>query len=475
MLWTLIRKELLHHLLTARCALSLLVLLVATPVSVGILVHDFQLRQADYNRRQADLDHYMKHYAHFNRIGTVLDSMVPPAPFEILVRGLSDRSSLDQLHNDPLPVIFPMVDLVFIVTILGSLTVLIFTYDAVGGEKEEGTLKLVLSNRVSRAMVLLSKLLAVWLAVGASFLVSLGLGLLLIVLQPEIGWGGSDWTGLLLLVAGVMAYLFFFTALGMLISAWHRTSTTAMMSSLCVWVLLVQLLPNLSPYLASVLIPLPSRIQTEKRIAPMLDTERDRLVDALWKERRRELTRRYPVLVEEMSGEERKRRIDSDPEYRKIQALVDKVYYEVIQEVNKSQTAKVDVILDALKERQRAQTEMARNLSLASPSACFAYMATDLADTGLRNIDGIHEQEEAWQDRFKAYKDQRIRRMMEENPREDAFNVATDMSDRPRFQYRPPGLGERFSAMWLPFALLGGSGLFLFLGAHLAFRRYDVR
>ena len=71
-------------------------------------------------------------------------------PFQALVRGLSDDVNLDTFDNDPLPVMFPLIDLTFIVTILLSLAALILSYDAVCGEKEDGTLKLMLANGLPR-------------------------------------------------------------------------------------------------------------------------------------------------------------------------------------------------------------------------------------------------------------------------------------------------------------------------------------
>ena len=49
------------------------------------------------------------------------------------------------------------------------------------------------------------------------------------------------------------------------------------MTSLFVWVLLVLVIPNLSPYLASSLSPAPSRIKIGREIDRLTDVERDEL------------------------------------------------------------------------------------------------------------------------------------------------------------------------------------------------------
>lgn len=473
-----VRKEIMNHLLTARCAISLAVLLAVTPAAAGILVHDQLRRLAEYDRRQADIDDYMKKYAHFNRVQNIIRPVVPPQTFTVLVRGLSDQASLDQLDNDPLPVIFPMVDLVFIVTILLSLTALIFTYDAICGEKEEGTLKLLLAGRVSRPVILWGKLLAVWLTIGASFLLALGLGMMVLLLQPRLSWSGLDWSALGLLVAGVLAFLFCFTAFGMLISALHRTSTAAMLTALCGWVVLVQVVPNLSPYLASFLVPLPSRIRIEKEIRQITDVDRDRLINQMWSRKVEELYRQYPVLQEKRTPAEHQLKMEQDPQYRQLQAVARQAHLEIVREANRVQGEKAAKVRETLDRGEARQQQLARNLSLVSPSACFTYLAGALAATGLEARAHAATAGEAWGEQFGAYMDRRIRQLMKENPQADTYEVynsPVDMSDRPVFRYRPPDLAGRLAAAWFPFVLLAGTGLLMSLTAHFVFLRYDVR
>ena len=54
---------------------------------------------------------------------------------------------------------FGVLDLAFIVKIVMSLVALLFTYDAISGEKEDGTFRLYASFSVSRATIALSKVI----------------------------------------------------------------------------------------------------------------------------------------------------------------------------------------------------------------------------------------------------------------------------------------------------------------------------
>src|SRR4030065_2535657 len=142
-------KETRTNILSCRLRVSFPLLFVIVAVTSLVLPGDYLRRQDEYSQRQAELEHYLQNYAHFNRIGNILQAAQPPIPFQTLVRGLTAEVNLEQFDNDPLPVMFPLIDLSFIVTILVSLMALLLFYDAGCGEKEDGTLKLMLANGLS--------------------------------------------------------------------------------------------------------------------------------------------------------------------------------------------------------------------------------------------------------------------------------------------------------------------------------------
>ena len=120
---------------------------------------------------------------------------------------------------------FPLIDLTFIVAILLSLAALVFSYDAVCGEKEDGTLKLMLANGVPRSQIILGKILGGIATLLVPFLVSLSLGLIIILFNPRIGWRGADW-GALGMDPGRARSLCYpvFYGLGVFISARHQSA-----------------------------------------------------------------------------------------------------------------------------------------------------------------------------------------------------------------------------------------------------------
>ena len=476
MLKTIIAKEIRANILSFRFLVSFALLFVIVTVTSLVLTGDYLRRQDEYSQRQAELETYLKNYAHFNRIGPILRAVQPPIPSQTLVRGLTAEVNLEQFDDDPLPVIFPLIDLTFIVTILVSLMALILSYDAVCGEKEDGTLKLMLANGLSRSKIILGKFAGGLLTLLGPFLISVAAGMLIILLHPRVTWTGADWGALGLTVAGAALYIAVFYLIGILISSVHRSSSSSIMTSLFVWVLLVLVVPNMSPYLASFLSPTPSRIKVAREVARLYDTDRDDLGRKLAEESRREILKQYPILAERLSEAEVKKRVAEDPGYRTAYEAARVANQKAWDEANRIQGAKGKVLEDDLRQKEEAQTGLARSISMASPMADFTYLATELSSTGMQNMLHVGWLAEVWNKSF--YRDYQPKKMAElkaKDPTADLWNTAIDMTDSPRFRYTEEGLGGRMGAAWGAFAVLAVYIVALFAAAYIAFIRYDVR
>jgi len=475
MFGTIVRKEILGHILSFRFVVTLALLLVVVPVTTFVLTNDTLRRVSDASLRRAELETYMRTYAHFNRIGGVLQAAMPPIPFHALVRGLTADVNLAEFDNDPLPVMFPLVDLVFVVTILMSLAALIFAYDAVSGEKEDGTLKLMLANDLPRPVVILAKIAGGGVSLLVPFLMSLTVGLLVVLVHPGVGWGGTDWAALGLVALGAVLYVMLFYALGVFLSARHHASSASIMTSLLVWVLAVLVVPNLSPYVASFLAPTPSRIQIERESQRLGDTERDDLGRKLQTEAMRPLLVRYPVLAENLSESDQKRLVERDPAVREAFEARRKAVSEAWDEANRIQSEKIEAIMGAAAKKEEAQTGLSRTISMISPLATFTYLATDLSSTGMRNEAYFGRLRGVWDRAFGDYSRRKLAELQARDPATDWWNTAVDMSDRPRFEYREEPIGGRVQAALPEFLLLLGYGLVFFALAYVSFLRYDVR
>jgi len=472
---TLLVKEMRAHLLAFRFLASCAILFVLVVVTAVVLTGDYVRKLDEYSGRQAEIDRYLRSYAHFNRIGAILQPTQPPIPFQALVRGLTADVNMEAFDDDPLPVMFPLIDLTFIVTILVSLMALILTYDAVCGEKEDGTLKLMLANSLPRSKILLAKVAGAGLTLAGPLVVSLAAGMLVVLLHPRVDWAGVDWGALGLIVAGAILYGGVFVLIGILVSSVHRSSASSIMTSLFIWTLLVLVVPNLSPYVASFLAPAPSRIKVARETARLTDVDRDDLGRKLLAKYQDEVLKEYPVLGERLTEAEVKKRVAEDPLYRKAFEANRAASERAWNEANRIQGAKARELSDDLRQKEASQTQLARAISMLSPLADFSYLATDLSSTGTRNQVHFGQLARLWDQAFEDYRPKKVEELRAKDPTADAWNTAIDMTDAPRFRYIEEGLGGRIQAALPPFAVLLGYGIILFAAAYVAFIRYDVR
>jgi hypothetical protein len=123
----------------------------------------------------------------------------------------------------------------------------------------------------------------------------------------------------------------------------------------------------------------------------------------------------------------------------------------------------------------RDRTRLSVAISSASPMAAFTYLSADASGTGLRGQTHFGELSAAWDQAYGAYLRRKIAELQKAEPTRDVWNTPVNVSDMPRFVFRPEAASERIKGVWVPFLLLAGLGLSLFAAAYASFVRYDVR
>ena len=259
------RKEILSNLLSYKffVVLLLIVLLVAT--SLFIMHRDFGQRMADYQVIRP-------------KPGDPI-ALVAPNPLAIFARGLDDamtrsfevsvigiEARAGQASGTIIYSFFPAPDFLYVVRVVLSLVALLFGFDQVSREREQGTLKLVLGSSVSRAKVLSGKWIGNFLSLAVPFLLVTLLGSALLMLDRNVHFSSGQLWRLALILALSLLYLGFFLSLGMLVSALTRRAATSVVILLFLWSLFVFIIPNLGTLLARQFVNVPSvRALSEKR------------------------------------------------------------------------------------------------------------------------------------------------------------------------------------------------------------------
>ena len=136
------------------------------------------------------------------------------------------------------------VDWGFIIGYVLSLVALLFTFDAISGERERGTLRLMLANSVPRHTALIGKLLGTLISITIPFALSVLLNLLVISTANDVHLSTEAWgrLGIIFLIA--LLYMCLFLALGLLVSARVQRSAVSLVILLLVWVVFVVSMPN---------------------------------------------------------------------------------------------------------------------------------------------------------------------------------------------------------------------------------------
>lgn len=131
-----------------------------------------------------------------------------------------------------------------IISLVLPFIALLFTFDAIAGEREQGTLRLTLSNSVPRDLVLVGKFLGAFLSIGIPFMIAVLINLSLLYTAGGVPLGANEWgrLGLILLVA--LIYLSIFIALGLLVSSRANRSSVSLTILLLIWVVWVILTPS---------------------------------------------------------------------------------------------------------------------------------------------------------------------------------------------------------------------------------------
>jgi len=262
MIWKIARKEFLLNLMTFKFAVGTILCVVLIAVFVPVLADDYQQRLQRYSQQVSDNETRLRQVKTYR----VLTPTVYRRPQVLSVfsqgleKRLGDSARIDfgvipEINAGPAEVnpylsVFPGFDVMLIFKIVMSALALLVAYDAVSGEKEQGTLGLTLSNRVPRAHILLGKLVAGALTLAVPTTVAFIVGLLLLLGFPSIDLQASDWARVGVMYVASLAFVLAMYNIGILFSCLTRSSALALVLGLFFWVLAIVVIPNGSVYLA---------------------------------------------------------------------------------------------------------------------------------------------------------------------------------------------------------------------------------
>jgi ABC-type transport system involved in multi-copper enzyme maturation permease subunit len=264
MVWKIAGKEFLLNLISARFVIGFLLCLFLIPFTLTVNIDDYDNQMRVYRVDRANAEANFKEVRVYSQLRP--EVVKPPEPLSIFCQGISSNvgnrvkiwlgdkplfaAGKAAIRDNPLLNSFFSIDFVGIIAIVMSLLALIFTYDTCTREKEDGTLKLLLSNSLSRPKILIGKVLGVYLTLLPIVLFCYILSCILILKSPNISLSIGDWGRVVLLFFASLLYFTVFIFIGLLISARLKSSITSIIVCLFFWVFFIFIVPNLAVYLA---------------------------------------------------------------------------------------------------------------------------------------------------------------------------------------------------------------------------------
>ena len=467
MLRTLIKKELLAHMLEFRFAITTALCVILAIISVSVLKMDLSAKKHDFEGNQTIYQQQVEEYGDYSQLqrrGVKVDR--PPQAFQMLFYGMEktpDRTAEvsenfvegfeGNPNANPAVLLFPVADMLFIVAAVISLLAFFFSYDGISGERERGTLKLLMSYSVPRDQVILAKWIGGYLSLALPFLMSLLVAALLILPSRNAAFTAADWGAFGLSALAAMLFIAVMFSVGLFVSTRCARSSTAITTLLLIWVLLALIVPNASPYFADRLSPIPSISSVERDIKEKVRS----LNDTFWRSMRQ--THRNARRLKGAARAEAWKKIREQRE-------------EIRRETNET----TEEIIRAFERKLAHQIDVARALSRISPASSYIYASTDIGGTGIRNEGRLIASLRTYQREFSQY----VEAKMEASGQQFTHwgssdnDEEYDVSDMPVFNYTSEEVSDRASSRMTDILLLAIYAVLFFMGTFLSFLRMDV-
>jgi ABC-type transport system involved in multi-copper enzyme maturation permease subunit len=277
------KREILHNIISLRFALSLLLVLTLMMANAVIFKSKYKTALEDYSAEINDMQNQLREasspsgiageagqrewniYKHPNPLifCTEGGSRDFPNSVRLTVNQVAD-TEIRTRRNFMLPG-FADIDWVYIVGVVFSFVAVLFTFDAISGEREKGTLALILSNSIPRHTLLLGKYLGAIASLLLPFVPGMLLNLLILIITG-IPLQGGDWLKLSTIALISLLYISAFVLLGLLVSSFNRNSPISLALLLLIWMLFVSGIPNASPILSRAIYKIPTTTEIQKKM-----------------------------------------------------------------------------------------------------------------------------------------------------------------------------------------------------------------
>jgi ABC-type transport system involved in multi-copper enzyme maturation permease subunit len=268
MLKTIIIKELQNNLYSLRFHISFLLCIVIFAVGTIAFLKNHDAKMQEYSKYQAESKNQLKQTAESNvgllavnkrafvwrpRANAIIsDCKEKYFPNRFIYSAYNVFGfEIGRGETNPFLSTFQELNWSFIVSVILSFAVLLFTFDTISGEKETGALALTLSNSIPRATVLLGKYISAIITTMVMAVFGIVLSILIVLFSRKVDFTLATLMEILGFLILVFLFLSCTAVIGILSSVIAHKSNISLLVSLTFWLVFVVVIPNTAIFWAN--------------------------------------------------------------------------------------------------------------------------------------------------------------------------------------------------------------------------------
>ena len=466
MIKIILRRELLHYLISFRFLILLAMSAVLFMVNGFEFVDSYQRDLSSYSFRVVDA------WNRRNTTGTGIYKKPNPLRFFAIGRervqtrylGVTPAEGIEPVQpsmlydNDKLPDV-KSIDWAFIIKVIFGFFCVILVFDSISGEKERGTLRLICANSIPRYQVLLGKYLAAMIVITIPLIWGMLISLIITGLSSSFMLTGQEFLRIFLMIGLSLIYLSLIVLISLSVSSISHQSVTSLLILLFTLILMVMIIPNVAGILAGEL----SKTKSEYQLVQMRDAYF------------REIVKEEDELRSQVAEGILKTKEKIIPKFRRLSWKNMDNWYQLLRDHLQS---------------INTQVKLTRDLAKVSPSAVFQYTSESLANSAPLSEEHFFQAARKYRSTYSDYVKAKVGEVVRfsrgytvtmpdgskmEIPMIIPEEYHGDMSDFPKFSMPPIPIKYSIKANGWNITILILWNIVLFLIAHVAFLKYDVR
>jgi ABC-type transport system involved in multi-copper enzyme maturation permease subunit len=397
MLKTVIKKELRENLYSHR----FLVFFVLTPLLISIsmlfLVQKYKSRISDYELAVKENSTQQRNIVTYS--GLAMKVIKRPNPLSVFHEGLERNigdlftlslSRLPTLENagrmtveNPFMVEFYGFDFTAVFILLMSIMAIYWGHNTVSGEKENGTLGLILSHPVPRFKLMLGKSIGGMISLLIPVLTGFLAASLIIVLAGTGGLYPAQWVLTLLLFLVLTLFILLCYLMAVLFSNLTRKSSVSLLYAMLFWIVFILLIPAIVPYIVDLIHPVPTGQKVESQVSLFKEEFLKKVKE--YEESFENIHFQVDIRANFIPGNNLYSLFNNNLQVETThQPTLDymKNFIKYIEPLRLSYIEKIEKLVNARMRLLKSQRNLYENLSRVSPAYLLSHTAAQLCGTG---------------------------------------------------------------------------------------------